>query len=247
MSGWTLLAAGTAAAAAAAMLPGPPARLPLPAPVHGAPASTARAPDGGPPRTTRWLLAAGVGLGVALLVGHLPGAVAGVVAAIGGWVVTGRMESPAARRRRQALTAALPHVVDLLAAGLAVGQAPSAAVRQITAAAPGPAAEELGRVLARLDFGVDPATAWRDLGRHPQLGVLGRTLARSVESGASVAEAMSRLADDLRRDNRAEVEAAARTVGVRAALPLGVCLLPAFLLVGVLPLVVGSVPLVLGR
>ena len=31
----------------------------------------------------------------------------------------------------------------------------------------------------------------------------------------------------------------ARAVGVRAALPLGLCLLPSFLLLGIVPLVVG--------
>jgi hypothetical protein len=35
------------------------------------------------------------------------------------------------------------------------------------------------------------------------------------------------------------VEERARTVGVRAALPLGLCLLPSFLLLGIVPLVVG--------
>ena len=104
-----------------------------------------------------------------------------------------------------------------------------------------PLSEELAAVAARLRLGVDPATVWRDLAGHPQLGGLGRTVARAVESGASVAEAMQRLADDLRRQHRAAMETKARAVGVQAALPLGVCLLPAFVLVGVVPLVAGSV------
>ena len=250
MNGWTVLAAGAAALAAAALLPGaPPRTLPAQVPHRGTGrvAADTHHRERGLPPPARWLAAAGAGLGVVVLVGHMPGAVAGAVAAVLAWVLTGRMEAPAARRRRAALTRALPHVVDLLAACLAVGLAPSAAVRQVVRAVGGPVGEELGQVLSRLDFGVDPVTAWRDLGRHPELGVLGRTLARSVESGASVAEAMSRLAEDLRRDGRARVEATARTVGVQAAVPLGVCLLPAFVLVGVVPLVVGSLPLVLGR
>jgi hypothetical protein len=58
---------------------------------------------------------------------------------------------------------------------------------------------------------------------------------------------MLRLADDQRRRSHAEVEARARAVGVKAALPLGVCLLPAFILVGVVPLVAGSVSVLVGR
>lgn len=252
MSGWTALAAGAAAVAVAALLPGVPPRVSAPpapplAPRPDPSGPAGRVPARGLPRAARWLAAVGAGLGLATLVGHAPGAGAGAVAAVIAWVVTGRMEAPAARRRRTALTEGLPHVVDLLAACLAVGLAPSAAVREVVRAVEGPVSEELAQVLSRLDFGVDPATAWRDLGRHPQLGVLGRSVARSVESGASVAEAMRRLAEDLRRDGRARVEATARTVGVHAAVPLGVCLLPAFLLVGVVPLVAGSLPLVLGR
>ena len=68
-----------------------------------------------------------------------------------------------------------------------------------------------------------------------------------MESGSSVSEAMTRLADDLRRSARADVESRARAVGVKAAIPLGVCLLPAFVLVGVVPLVAGSLGVLLGR
>ena len=58
---------------------------------------------------------------------------------------------------------------------------------------------------------------------------------------------MGRLSDDLRRASRADVESRARAVGVKAAVPLGVCLLPAFVLVGVVPLVAGAVGVLAGR
>jgi pilus assembly protein TadC len=157
------------------------------------------------------------------------------------------MEPPAARRRRERLAAAVPHAVDLMAACLAIGLSPVAALDEVAAAVEPPLAEELAAAGARLRLGVDPVTVWRDLSHHPQLGGLGRCLARAAESGASVADAMLRLADDLRRDARAQVEGRARKVGVKAALPLGVCLLPAFVLVGVVPLVAGSVSVLVGR
>lgn len=236
------LAAAVAVGAAVPSRPAMPRRSPR-RPVAGA----GLAPGTGPPRGLRLLVTGAVAAGVLVLLGHLLGVLLAAVAGGVAWHVAGRLESPAARRRRERLRADLPLVVDLMSACLAVGLAPSAALRRVAAALEGPATAELDGVLARLDFGVDPATAWRDLGSHPELGALGRCVARSVESGASVAEAMSRLADDLRRDARARVEERARSVGVRAAVPLGVCLLPAFLLVGVVPLVAGSVPLVLGR
>lgn len=236
-----------AAAAAAVALP------PRPAPLEGVRGPAPEVPD--PPVASRVADGTYVRLGVALsvaagvlvLVGHLVGAAAGVALGLLSWRLTSRMESPAARRRRERLSADLPHLVDLLSACLTAGLAPSAALEQVAAAMDGPAADELHAVTSRLRLGVAPAAAWRELGRHPQLGPLGRCVARSVESGASVADAMTRLAEDLRGDVRAEVEARARSVGVKAAVPLGICMLPAFVLVGVVPLVVGSVPLVLGR
>jgi Flp pilus assembly protein TadB len=184
---------------------------------------------------------------VVVLVGHPLGLALAVLAASVTWRAAGRLEPPAVRRRRERLAADLPHVVDLMAATLAVGLAPPVALARVAAAVDGPVAEELGTLAARLALGIDPAAAWAELGRHPQLGPLGRCVSRSVDSGVSVADAMARLSDDLRRDLRSQVEARARAVGVRAAVPLGVCMLPAFLLVGVVPLVVGAVPVVLGR
>jgi Flp pilus assembly protein TadB len=202
-------------------------------------------PTDGRPAPTRFAATAAVAVGASVLVGGRAGLVAGCLAAACCWWLTGRMEPPAVRRRRERLAAAVPHAVDLLAACLAAGLSPEGALEQVAAVSEGPVAEELEAVHARLRLGVDPATVWRDLARHPQLGALGRTVSRAAESGASVADAMVRLSGDLRRQQRAQVETRARAVGVKAAVPLGVCLLPAFVLVGVVPLVAGSLSVLL--
>ena len=201
-----------------------------------------RAPSRTPDRATLLPVLAGAGaaLAVILLVGGTVGVGLAGVAGLVADAAVRRLESPATRRRREALSVGLPPVVDLLASCLVAGQAPTAAVDEVAGAVEGPLSEELAAVSARLRLGVDPATVWRDLAGHPQLGPWGRCMLRATDSGASVAEAMTRLADDLRRDARATVEAQARAVGVRSALPLGICLLPAFVLLGVVPLVAGS-------
>ncbi len=232
------LAALAAATAVALVLPAR-ARSPL----TGVAGTAIGAGDGARAREGTWLRAvatAGVVLAALLLVGGRAGVVVAVLAGSGCWWVLGRREAPSARRRRERLAAAVPHAVDLLSACLTAGLSPSAAVEQIAGAVDPPLSEELAALSARLRLGVDPVTAWQDLAAHPQLGPLGRTVSRAVESGASVADAMLRLAEDLRRQRGAEVESRARTVGVRAALPLGLCLLPAFVLVGVVPLVAGA-------
>jgi len=63
---------------------------------------------------------------------------------------------------------------------------------------------------------------------------------RSAESGAPLAEGLSRLAEDRRRERRTQTQVRARNVGVKAAGPLAACFLPAFMLVGVVPTVAGS-------
>jgi hypothetical protein len=54
-----------------------------------------------------------------------------------------------------------------------------------------------------------------------------------------VGEAVHRLAEELRERARADVEERARSIEVKAAAPLGLCLLPAFVVLGVVPMVAG--------
>jgi Flp pilus assembly protein TadB len=237
----TLVASAAAAAAVTLAVPGDRRpRWPQPR----TPAAPAPGREDSP--ALRVVGTVSVAAGVLFFVGGLAGGVAAVVAATGCWWATGRMEPPSIRRRRERLAASLPHAVDLLAAALTVGLSPEAALEQVEQVVDRPLADELSELTSRLRMGVDPVTVWRDVARHPQLGGLGRAVLRAVDSGASVADAMLRLAQDQRRRSHAEVEGRARAVGVKAALPLGVCLLPAFVLVGVVPLVAGSISVLVG-
>lgn len=180
-------------------------------------------------------------LGCWAFVGGTAGLVTGLVAA---GVVHGaatRAEPAAVRREREAVRRDLPSVVLLLATALRSGAATGPAARGVAAALPGPAGARLAAVADRLALGVDPVRVWDDLAADPGLAPLGRALARAERSGAPVAAVVERLADDLAETGRAEVEQRARTVGVRAAVPLGLCLLPAFLLLGIVPLVASLV------
>ena len=198
----------------------------------------------------RSLLQLGIALGsvlTTLLV--LPGTAAWVAAPVVGalvWRHSARWESAAAGRRRARIEADLPHVVDLLVAVLAAGAAPGDALAQVADVVEGPVADELSGFVARLRLGADPVAVWSAMSRHPQLGRLGTSLRRAAESGAPVAAALARLGEDLRARRRSDVEGRVRQIEVKAAVPLGVCLLPAFVLVGVVPLVAGSVIGLLG-
>jgi pilus assembly protein TadC len=64
-------------------------------------------------------------------------------------------------------------------------------------------------------------------------------LVRAGESGAAVAPGLRSLAADGRAESRAATEAAVRRAGVWILAPLGLCFLPAFVCLGVVPLVLG--------
>ncbi len=80
------------------------------------------------------------------------------------------------------------------------------------------------------------APAWSRAG--PDLAPLERALRHAWRAGASPVPALRAGADALAESSRAQGARAAAQMEVRATLPLAVCLLPAFVLVGVVPLVV---------
>ncbi|MCW2756743.1 MAG: type secretion system protein [Nocardioidaceae bacterium] len=190
-------------------------------------------------RRHRLLLACLSGAGVAVFFGGVVGVVAGVAAGCWSWRALGRAESPAAARRRRAVDHDLPPAVDLFAGALRTGAAPGPALGLVAEAIGGPVGEAFAGVQRRLELGTDPAVVWRDLGAAGPLSPVGRALARAHDSGASVATAADRLATELRERGAAQVEARARSVSSRAAAPLGACFLPAFVLLGIVPLVAG--------
>lgn len=242
-----------AAAVLAALLAAVAAALALPArravgraePPPGSPPSPAPGPRLGP-AALRLVGAAGAAGAVGLLVPGWAGLVGAVLTGALVWHRSRHWESATGRRRREAVEAELPHVVDLLVAALHVGAAPTEALERAAALTGGPMAEELDGWLARLRLGADPVSVWAGMAQDPRLGRLGTTLARSARSGAPVAESLLRLSDELADRARVEVETRVRQVEVKAAVPLGVCLLPGFVLTGVVPLVAGAAAQLLG-
>jgi Flp pilus assembly protein TadB len=156
------------------------------------------------------------------------------------WLAADQVEPPGVRRQRKAVRRDLPQVVRLLSIALASGASVPSALDQVSLALPGPGSEALRTSRARLALGVHPELVWAELGSQPELELLGRALARAHSSGVPVADAVRRLGDDLARQRRLEVEDRARAVGIRAALPLGLCLLPAFLTIGIVPVIVAA-------
>ena len=95
----------------------------------------------------------------------------------------------------------------------------------------------LSRVANALDLGASPKEAWSELLAHSVLAPIAHAFVRSSENGSPIARVLDEVAHDLRREHRSEVEILARAAGVRSVAPLALCFLPAYLLVGVVPVV----------
>lgn len=241
MGGMTLLA-GLLAGLALLVLLGRPAHRRLPQVVCG-PSPVRRRRAGGLPAAAApqagCVLA---GVAVALTLPSPLGAGAGIAVAVLGPRLLSRLESRAVRDQQERLLGDLPLLLDLLAACLAGGAPPMEAATAVAAALPGPAGDRLHAAAAALAVGSPPAEAWSALAggaAGDPLSPAARALARAAEGGAPVAAAVSRVAADARVQARARGEQAARRVGVRVVAPLGLCFLPAFVLLGIVPVVAG--------
>jgi pilus assembly protein TadC len=179
-----------------------------------------------------------VAIALAILIGGVPGLVLGPVLGAFGyrWLARQPTREQAAEDRR--VSDDLPFAADLLAAALRAGAAPDVAARCTGKALRGPLGERLERVERSLRLGASAEEAWSYLGTAHGVGRLVQAAVRSQHSGAAFAGSLQRVADDLRAERLVAADAAGRRSGVLIVLPLGLCFLPAFVLAGLVPVIV---------
>ncbi len=154
------------------------------------------------------------------------------------------LTAPAGRRRAPLDThdpLAAASSFDVLAACLRSGMAVSTAAAATAPSAPAALAQLLVRASDLLALGADPATAWSNsagpLGHHAE--ALLRLARRSASSGAALAQGLAELAEQSRHEAADAADAAAERASVLIAGPLGLCYLPAFVCLGIVPVVAG--------
>ncbi|MFD9703121.1 type II secretion system F family protein [Lentzea sp. NPDC059081] len=121
---------------------------------------------------------------------------------------------------------------DLLAACLKAGLPVPTAIQAVGIG-------ELGQVAELLRLGADPVTAWASALEHPATAPLARAARRTARSGAALAGQAAELACRTRSEAMNDAEAEAQRASVAVAAPLALCFLPAFLCLGVVPVVLG--------
>lgn len=130
--------------------------------------------------------------------------------------------------------------LDLMAALVAAGQGLITALALLGDHLPG--AQRLRGVSGRLLLGADWDTAWHAVDGDADLEELGRELRFAHVTGAPTAALLRSTASALRRSRRRRAEQAAARLAIRLVMPLGLCLLPAFICLGVIPLVLALLP-----
>lgn len=200
----------------------------------------------GPLSTARILLAlplAGIGLG--LLLGAEPVAfllrgggravlTAGVLCTLTGWWWMRRLLRSAAGRASHGIDPSL--VLDLVAGPLTAGAPLAHALRSVAGAlGPDPLAAPLDRAGRALAAGSPARTALAPL--PASLAPLRDAALVGERTGADLVGLLRSSARDARRGRAREAEAAAARLAVRLVLPTGIALLPAFVLLGIVPTV----------
>lgn len=144
------------------------------------------------------------------------------------------------RRRGTTARTEVSHLCELLALGLRAGAPPRVALAHVVMVTDAEADDPLAKVLHQIDLGIDEAQAWSELGEAPGFRRVARDVSRSIRHGSVMADLLLRHASEARSDGQARALARARVAGVRSVIPLVTCFLPAFLLVGVVPVLAGT-------
>jgi len=154
-----------------------------------------------------------------------------------------------ARRRRSLrvsvesrIARGLPNVIDLLAMSVGAGLTPRMALSTTASWLPEPYDAAAAEVERRAESGESFASAidivFESLG--PEARPLTTTLIAAHTDGAALLPALERVGDEARRQRRVAAEDKARRIPVAMLFPLVVCVLPAFALLTVVPLLIGS-------
>jgi Flp pilus assembly protein TadB len=136
-------------------------------------------------------------------------------------------------------------MMDLSAAMLAAGLPLDRCIEVLARSASPPIRSALTAVGTALDLGASWETAWAAVPRTHSAGAaseLGDALRFAGTTGAPSAAVVTANAVQCRRRKNREAERRAAALGVRLVVPLGLCSLPAFVCLGVIPILVGLFP-----
>jgi pilus assembly protein TadC len=122
---------------------------------------------------------------------------------------------------------------ELLVAALQTGVSIPRALKVVGAAIGGRDGPVLAKAGRQLELGAPWHLAW--VSHRPELATVADALRPAWESGVAPTVSLRAAAQAAQRSQQEAARLAAARVGVRLVLPLGLCLLPAFILIGLVP------------
>lgn len=128
--------------------------------------------------------------------------------------------------------------IDLFAACLSSGLSTHAAAEAVASVAGPDTRRYWYETASLLGVGARADRAWGGMKNVAGLAEIARLVVRTEDSGAAIAAGCARLTDTLREDAQAQATARAERAGVLISLPLAVCFLPAFIILGLVPIVI---------
>ncbi|MGO1384641.1 MAG: type II secretion system F family protein [Arachnia sp.] len=209
----------------------------LPKVADGALARWVRGRTGAPALGARLLVGLAVGLAFLTFLPSPTGSVLLVATPLVAIVGGGRLSL--SRPSGAVLQEELADTVELLAVCLSAGSPMPHALEVVTQVQGSETSAVLSKVTGLLAMGIPEPQAWLEIGDDDVWGAVARDVARSARSGTSLVEVLHVHADEARLVAQEKALQRARTAGVRSVIPLMACFLPAFVLVGVLPIIAG--------
>jgi len=208
--------------------------------IRPAPRARELRPSRGSPTSPRAVALVVPALAIAVVVLPLSVAIALVATALAAPRV---LVARARRRREAAIQRSLPEVVDLVHLAVGAGLNVHLAVEAVTRRLDGPLADDLSSALEEVALGRRLGDALADVPSRAGASVrpLINALVTSDRYGAPLGDALALLAAEVRADRRRRAEEAARRVPVKLLFPLVFCVLPAFGLLTLVPLIAGAV------
>lgn len=169
-----------------------------------------------------------------------PAAGAATLIVIGIWQHTSSARRAA--RATRLISASYPDALDLLVLSIRAGYIPAQAIIEVTPFLPPALRAAFVAVDEAMRSGSRFAEALQEL--HLRLGPIAEPLTDSLSSadryGLPLAPVLERLAFEARQHRRREADATARELPVRLSVPLVLCTLPSFVLLAVVPLLLGA-------
>ncbi|MFT4042829.1 MAG: type II secretion system F family protein [Gordonia sp. (in: high G+C Gram-positive bacteria)] len=180
------------------------------------------------------------------------------------WVLC-RVSEPAVRHPRQARWLgvrrtddpfAVAAALDLFAVCLRTGLPVPITAAALARTAPGSLAVPLAETAELLALGAEPERAWavpstgdarqNNASAPDYFGELATLARRSARAGSALSTGVAELAAETRRRAHDDAHARAERAGVLVSGPLGLCFLPAFVCLGIAPVVIGLARTTLG-